>query len=191
MHRAVFLDRDGTLNEDPGYLSNPDMVKLFPGTGRALALLKNELKFKLLVISNQSGIARGLVTSKDVDHVNQKINLLLQSYDVSIDNFYFCPFHPDYNTEEECSCRKPSPELVFQAAEENHIDLPKSYFIGDNKTDIQCGKNAGLKTIWVKTGYGKEQISLLNKPTDFTTFVAEDILEASFIIKKDIDGEIV
>lgn len=190
MHRAVFLDRDGTLNEDSGYLNKPELVKLFPGTGEALSLLKNELHFKLIVISNQSGIARGLLTYNDVELVNQKVNELLESFNVTIDAFYYCPFHPDYNTEEECSCRKPSPELVFLAAEEYEIDLTNSFFIGDNKSDIECGNNAGLKTIWVKTGYGREQISSLNSATTFANFIAEDILDASYIIKKEIAGEI-
>ncbi len=91
---AVFLDRDGTLNEDPGYLGDPEKVILFPDTGKALSLLKNELKFKLVVISNQSGVARGLITSGDVEKINKKINFLLQSYNVSIDAFYYCPYHP-------------------------------------------------------------------------------------------------
>ncbi len=93
-NHAVFLDRDGTLNEDPGYISDPEKVVLFPDTGDALALLK-KYGFLLIVISNQSGIARGLMTSKDVDAVNDKINNLLSEYKIKIDAFYYCPAHPE------------------------------------------------------------------------------------------------
>jgi D-glycero-D-manno-heptose 1,7-bisphosphate phosphatase len=186
---AVFLDRDGTLNDDPGYLGDPDKVVLFPNTAKALSLLKNELKFKLVVISNQSGIARGLISSEDVESVNQRINQLLGDFNVQIDAFYYCPYHPEFNTPEECICRKPSPELVFRAADELKIDLSRSYFIGDTPGDIQCGLNAGLKTILVKTGYGQESFYILQKENKIPTFVAGDILEAAQIIYKDYRGE--
>jgi len=186
---AVFLDRDGTLNEDPGYLGDPEKVILFPDTGKALSLLKNELKFKLVVISNQSGVARGLITSGDVEKINKKINFLLQSYNVSIDAFYYCPYHPDFNTSEECSCRKPSPELVFKASGEMNIDLSGSYFIGDSASDIECGMNAGLKTILVKTGYGEENFYILQKQNKIPTFVARDLWDAVNFINKDYRGE--
>ena len=97
---AVFLDRDGTLNEDPGYISDPEQVVLFSDTGDALALLK-KYGFLLIVISNQSGIGRGLMKSEDVDAVNEKINQILSEYKVKIDAFYYCPAHPDYSSEEE------------------------------------------------------------------------------------------
>jgi len=182
---AVFLDRDGTLNEDPGYLGDPNMVKLLPGTGEALSFLKNELNFKLIVVSNQSGISRGLISREMVDAVNNKINILLSSYNVSIDAFYYCPFHPDFSTIEETKCRKPSPEMVFQAAKDFSLDLNGSYFVGDSAADIECGINAGLKTILVKTGQGEETFSVLKKQNKFPTFVALNIIEVSSIIKND------
>jgi D,D-heptose 1,7-bisphosphate phosphatase len=184
-NHAIFLDRDGTLNEDPGYLSNPEMVILFPGTGKALALLK-KYGFLLIVISNQSGIARGMMTAADVDAVNEKINFLLSNDKVKIDAFYYCPDHPDYNNGEECDCRKPSPKLVFEAAKEFNIDLEKSYFIGDSLSDIQCGKNAGLKTILVRTGKGEESFSILHKENNFPTFVADNLINACTFILGDI-----
>ncbi len=187
-HYAVFLDRDGTLNEDPGYLGDPGKVNLFPGTGKALSLLKNQLNFKLIVISNQSGVARGLLTVEDVKSVNRKINDLLAADGVAIDAFYYCPYHPDFSSPEKCGCRKPSPEMVLQAAEENDIDLEKSYFVGDAVSDIECGANAGLKTVLVKTGYGEESFSVLQKQNKFPTFVASNILEVSKIIQKDFNG---
>ena len=183
---AIFLDRDGTLNEDPGYIGNPNQVKLLPGVGEALSFLKKELGFKLIVISNQSGIARGLITKEMVESVNQKINELLAEYDVLIDAFYFCSSHPDFNSEEECLCRKPSPEMVLQAASEHSIDVKGSYFVGDAVSDIECGINAGLKTILVMTGYGEDSFSILKKQNKFPTFVAQNITEVSSIIKKDL-----
>lgn len=182
---AVFLDRDGTLNEDPGYISDPEQVVLFPDTGDALALLK-KYGFLLIVISNQSGVARGFMKSEDVDAVNEKINLILSEYKVKIDAFYYCPAHPNYSSEEECECRKPSPKLLLEAASEFNVDLRSSYFIGDTDADIQCGKNAGIKTILVKTGKGEESFSILQKENNFPTFVAENLLNASKFILGDI-----
>lgn len=188
---AVFLDRDGTINEDPGYLGDPDKVKLFPGTGKALYSLKDRLKFKLIVISNQSGIARGLISEKDVIAVNSRINELLKTDKVSIDAFYYCPGHPDFSTGNEADCRKPSPALVLKAASDLDIELEGSYFIGDSPADIQCGKNAGLKTVLVRTGYGTESISILQKQNIFPSFVAENIRDACNFIIEDFTGEII
>jgi D,D-heptose 1,7-bisphosphate phosphatase len=184
-NHAIFLDRDGTLNEDPGYISDPDKVVLFPDTGEALSLLK-KYGFLLIIISNQSGIARGKITNKEVDAVNSRINSLLSEYKVKVDAFYYCPAHPDYNNAEECDCRKPSPKLVFEAVKEFDIDLEKSYFIGDAVSDIQCGKNAGIKTILVRTGKGEESFSILQKENNFPTFVADNLLNACNFILADI-----
>ncbi len=186
---AVFLDRDGTLNEDPGYLGDEDKVKLLPDCGRALFLLKNKLNCKLIVISNQSGVDRGLITIEQVKKVNRKINELLSEYNVSIDGFYFCPFHPEFSGEEKSGCRKPSAEMVFKAADDFKIDLSKSYFVGDSVSDIECGKNAGLKSILVKTGFGVESVSTLQKQNNLPTFVAENILDAVKFILNDSIGE--
>ncbi len=185
---AVFFDRDGTLNEDPGYLGDPDSLKLYPDTGRALAHLK-KLNLKLIVISNQSGIARGILTDEMVKSVNTKMNELLSGDNVSIDAFYYCPYHPDYSEKNECSCRKPSPEMVFKAAKDLDIDLSHSFLVGDSVSDIECGKNAGVKTILVKTGYGEESLSILQKQNNFPTFVAQNILDVSNIIQKDFSGD--
>ena len=182
---AVFLDRDGTLNEDPGYLNDPEKVVLFKDTGEALSLLK-KYGFLLIVISNQSGIARGLMTSKDVDAVNEKINSLLSEHKVKIDAFYYCPAHPDFSSKEDIECRKPSPKLVFDASKEFNVDLQKSYFIGDTVADIRCAQNAGIKSILVRTGKGEESFSILQKENNFPTFVAENLFNACNYILGDI-----
>ncbi len=185
-NKAVFLDRDGTLNEDPGYLGDPERVKLFTGVGEALSILKNKFGFKLIVVSNQSGIARGLISKEMVESVNNKVNELLTGFNVSIDAFYYCPAHPDFNNDEETQCRKPSPEMVLRAARDLQIDLSKSYLVGDTVSDIECGLNAGLKTILVETGYGKESLSNLKKQNKFPRFVAHNFSDVSSIIQKDI-----
>jgi len=143
----------------------------------------------LIVISNQSGIARGLITKENVEAVNRKINNLLKISKVEIDAFYYCPYHPEFSTEEECSCRKPSTEMVIKAAEDHNIELKKSYMIGDAVSDIECGYNSGLKTVLVKTGYGNESFSTLQKLNKIPTFVANNILEACTFIEKDFSGE--
>jgi histidinol-phosphate phosphatase family protein len=116
-----------------------------------------------------------------------KINELLLKDNVKIDAFYYCPYHPNFNSEEECKCRKPSPELVFKAAKDFSVDLDKSYFVGDAVSDIECGMNAGVKTLLVKTGYGLESLSILQNK--FASFVAENISDACNIIINDYSGE--
>lgn len=188
-NKAIFLDRDGTLNEDPGYLGDPAQVILFPTVGEALNILKNQLNFLLIVVSNQSGVARGLITEEDVKKVNSRINEILSEYDVKIDDFYYCIAHPDFNSVEECNCRKPSPKMIVDASEKFNIDLKKSYLIGDNISDIEAAINAGCKSILVKTGYGKETICMLQKQNKFPSFVAENLMDAVNFIIKDISGE--
>lgn len=187
-NRAVFLDRDGTLNENPGYLGDPGKVILLPFVGEVLSRLKNEFNYFLVVISNQSGIARGLITADQVEQVNEKINLLLKEFNVLIDKFYYCPFHPDFSTAEECSCRKPSTEMVEKAVEEFEIDRSKSFFIGDSVADIECGINADIKTILVKTGYGREALYMLQKENKIPNFVADNFLDAGNFIITDLNG---
>jgi D,D-heptose 1,7-bisphosphate phosphatase len=188
LNKAVFLDRDGTLNFDPGYLSNPKDLKLFSDTGVVLAALKNNYQFKLIVISNQSGIARNLITDEQVISVNAELNKKLLEFNVQIDAFYYCPFHPDFSSEEDCICRKPSPKMIFDSAKDFNIDLSKSYFIGDSVSDIQAGLEAQLKTVLVKTGYGAESISILQKENILPSFVAENLTEAYKFIINDSSG---
>lgn len=188
-NKAVFLDRDGTLNVDPGYISDPKQLILLPGVGEILSLLKNQYHFKLIVISNQSGVGRGIMTKKNVDEVNAELNNLLKTYNVLIDGFFYCPFHPDFNTIDECECRKPSPKMIFDSAKKFNISLPNSYMIGDTIADIEAGRNAGVKSILVKTGKGKESFSMLQKENNFPTFVAENLTEAGNFIIKDSFGD--
>lgn len=184
---AVFFDRDGTLNVDPGYLSDPEELELYPGVPEGIAELKS-IGFKIIVISNQSGIARGYFTDKVVDSIHGKINQLLSVFNTKIDAFYYCPYHPDFNTPEECECRKPSPKLIFDAASDHNIDLTGSYFVGDSVSDIECGYNARIKTVLVKTSISDERISNLKNQGKIPNFIAENFKEVCDFIKNDYCG---
>lgn len=190
MSIAVFLDRDGTLNEDPGYIGDPSKIVLFKGVPEALASLKNDFHFKLIVVSNQAGISRGIITEEQVVNVNNRINELLLPYNVQIDKFFYCPSHPEFSSAEDCVCRKPSPKMLFDAAEEFGIDLSKSYLVGDSKTDIECAMNAGVKSILVKTGYGNAHLSLLFEEKKIPNFIAENFPEAVDFLIHDYNGDI-
>jgi heptosyltransferase-2 len=144
--KAVFLDRDGTLNEDTGYLNSFNDLKVFPGVQENLERLK-EAGFKLIGITNQSGIARGLIQEDFVRACNAYLQKTL-----SIDDFFYCPHHPD----ERCQCRKPNVRLVRKARLNHHINLKKSYVIGDKTIDILLAKAVGAKGILVQTGHDRE-----------------------------------
>lgn len=188
--KAVFLDRDGTLNEDPGYIGDPEDVVLFPGVIEALFKLKNKLGYLLIIVSNQSGIARGLITDVQVKAVNQKIISILLSHNITVDGVYYCPAHPDFSNSEECKCRKPSPKMILDAAATFNIELSKSYLIGDSVSDIEAGINAGVRTILVKTGNGAESIYILQNQNKFPSFVADNIIDAGNFIESNSYGEI-
>ena len=138
--KAVFLDRDGTLNDDPGYLGDPKQMKLLPGVGEALSKL-HQAGFVLVVVSNQSGVGRGFFPVTALQPIHEKMNELLVPYKVRIKYFYLCLHKP----EDKCACRKPKPFLLLKAAKELSLDLSQSYMVGDKTTDIEAGKNAGCK----------------------------------------------
>jgi D-glycero-D-manno-heptose 1,7-bisphosphate phosphatase len=168
-HGAVFLDRDGTLMRDVDYCGDPKDVDLLPGVREALPKLKSA-GHKLIVITNQSGIGRGYFNEEQYHAVENEVGR--QIGEGVIDATYYCPHLPD----DGCKCRKPSPELVLQAARDHHVDLARSFFIGDKASDIDCGRNAGVKTILVRTGYGKETDQSL------ADFAADDFATAAKLI---------
>jgi D-glycero-D-manno-heptose 1,7-bisphosphate phosphatase len=141
-HPAVFFDRDGTLIRDAHYLSDPAKVEMFPDVPEALKRLK-EAGFRIVIITNQSGIARGYFTEKEYDAVQARV-LDLTGPGV-IDAAYMCP---DFGPR-----RKPSPEMILEAVRDLNLDPGRSYMVGDKAVDVQCGRNAGTKTIFVRTGY--------------------------------------
>jgi D-glycero-D-manno-heptose 1,7-bisphosphate phosphatase len=142
---AVFVDRDGTIMENVDYCSDPKQVRIFPGVPEALRRLKSNA-FKLIIITNQSGIGRGFFTNEQYRAVEAEV--LRQLGDGLIDACYFCPDVPGQHS----SCRKPAPGMILQATREHRIDLSRSFFIGDKEIDAECGRNAGVRTIRVQTG---------------------------------------
>ena len=178
---AVFLDRDGTINEEVGYLNDPSRLKLLPGVAEALKILKNA-GFKLIVITNQSGPARGYFPKELVFEINELIQKRLSKKGVILDDFFICFHHPD----EKCNCRKPKPGLILQALEKYPIDLKKSYLIGDKIIDIETAKSLGIKSILVLTGYGKGELKYIApKKEIYPDFIAKNLKEAAEIILKD------
>lgn len=167
---AVFLDRDGTLMEEVNYCSDPKKVRVFPGVAEALQRLR-QAGYKLIVISNQAGIGRGYFTEKEYRAVEAELERQLRP--ATLDASYFCPDHPDRAT----AFRKPAPGMVLQAQREQRIDLARSFFIGDKAIDIECGRNAGLRTLLVKTGYGADEHSRAGANWTVETFPeAADII---------------
>jgi D,D-heptose 1,7-bisphosphate phosphatase len=173
MKRAVFLDRDGTINVEKIYLCRPEELVIFPGAGAALRRLQ-DAGFKLVIITNQSGIGRGYYTRADMEAVNAALVAELAHDGVSIKKVYFAPEHPD----QPSRGRKPSPQFLFDARDEFGLDLAQSYFIGDKLVDVECGWNAGVKkSILVRTGYGAELA--LKEAAKLTRAVVVDDLPAA------------
>src|SRR6266567_3802447 len=166
---AVFIDRDGTIMEDCVYCSDPKNVKIFPGVPEALQRLKSN-GFKLIIITNQSGIGRGFFTIEQYRAVEAEV--LRQLGDGLIDATYFCPDVPGQHS----SCRKPAPGMILQAIREHQIDLSRSFFIGDKEIDAECGRNAGVRTIRVQTGFQRDTTGSI------ADWVAEDLAAATDII---------
>ncbi len=147
---AVFLDRDGTLNFDPGYLSQARQFRFLPKVRHALRML-SENGLELFVISNQSGIGRGLITREQLDEIHQKMTRELKKSGVALRGIFVCPHSPL----DACQCRKPSPKLVLKAVRAHRIDLWNSYFVGDKITDVETGMRAGLQTVLLTGGKSK------------------------------------
>jgi D,D-heptose 1,7-bisphosphate phosphatase len=153
-NRAVFLDKDGTLVEDVPYNVDPDRMVLIPGAGEALRRLR-DTDYKLIVVSNQSGVARGMFAESALLAVERRLRAMLAEYGVALSGFYYCPHHPDGATPEyaiQCDCRKPAPGLILRAAEEHGIELADSWMIGDILNDVEAGRRAGCRTILVDNG---------------------------------------
>lgn len=151
--KAIFLDRDGTINQYVGFLTNINDLTLISGASEAIKMINNS-GYLAIVITNQPVIARGELTFSELDEIHKKLETLLGNDGAYLDAIYYCPHHPDKGFKGEvkelkieCECRKPKPGLIYQAAKDFNIDLSKSYMIGDSKIDIECGKNVNLKTI--------------------------------------------
>lgn len=155
---AVFFDRDGTLNQEVGYLSRPEQVELLPGTVEALKIL-NIKGIAAIVVTNQSGVARGLFPEERIHEIHHVLQEKLRDEGAWIDRFYYCPHHPAYGSEryrQDCACRKPKIGMLQQAARDLDLELSSCYLIGDSMSDLEAARNAGMKAVLVLTGYGPE-----------------------------------
>ncbi|MGE0614186.1 MAG: D-glycero-beta-D-manno-heptose 1,7-bisphosphate 7-phosphatase [Bacteriovoracia bacterium] len=170
---AVFLDRDGTLNDDPGYINHPDQLKLLPGVGEALASLA-QAGYRLVVVSNQSGVGRGLIKPEAIPLINERLQSLLKPFGVRIDHFELCFHHPD----DKCACRKPSPQMIQNGARHLGVQLSGSVMVGDRRSDLEAGRSAGCgSVILVRTGDGEKTSGEISGAD--ADFVAKDLAEAA------------
>jgi D-glycero-D-manno-heptose 1,7-bisphosphate phosphatase len=174
---AVFLDRDGTLNEERGYIDRMELLRLFPWTGDAIRLL-NRAGFATVVITNQAGIARGLLDEAFLHAVHAEIDRRLAPG--RIDAYFFCPHLVDAGDaryRRECDCRKPKPGLIERAARELDLDLSRSFMVGDKWLDVACGRAAGVRPILVRTGHGAHEEARI-APTVQPDVILNNLMEA-------------
>jgi len=180
LRKAVFLDRDGVITEDPPhYAHRLDQLHIVPGSARAIRLL-NIRTFHTIVITNQSGVAQGYYTEDDVEIFNNVIkSLIAESSGAHIDAISYCPHHPDALVERyriSCDCRKPKPGMILAAAQRYSLALEQSFVVGDKWSDIDAGRAAGCKTVLVLTGHGKEEYS--HNPEGHADYIADNLLDA-------------
>jgi D,D-heptose 1,7-bisphosphate phosphatase len=179
--KAVFIDKDGTLIPDIPYNVNVDLIEIRKDVIDGLQLLQKE-GFLLIVISNQSGVARGYFKEEELNTVWERISSLLLPHHLVIDGFYYCPHHPGGRVKQfaiECECRKPSPGLLLKASNDHKVDLSQSWMIGDILNDVEAGKRAGCRTILMDNGNETEWIQNEWRTPDFTV---TDFYEAASII---------
>lgn len=174
----VMLDRDGTINVGYDYLSDPNQVELIPGAAQGLREMR-KMGFGLVIITNQSGIARGFFDLSRLDLIHQRLCGLLGGEGIQLDGIYVCPHHPD----DHCACRKPQTALVRQAARELGFDPIRSFFIGDQISDMMLGQAVGATTLLVVPGNGSQ---LASKSTAFANYVVEDLCEAAYVIRQKV-----
>jgi D-glycero-D-manno-heptose 1,7-bisphosphate phosphatase len=168
MRKAVFIDRDGTLMLDTGYCHEPEKVRLIEGAAEGLRLL-HDAGFFLVIVTNQSGLARGYFSEKELVAVNLRLRDELRAHGADFGAVFYCPHHPD----DGCDCRKPRPGLILRAALEYSLELESSFTVGDQESDILAGKSAGTRTVMI-SDVGVSQSS--------ADFIAKDLVEAAGII---------
>jgi len=177
MNRAIFLDRDGTINEDVGYFCTPDKLKFIPGAIEAIKMLQND--FLIFIVTNQSGIGMNTFTEKEFLQFNDFFEALLKHEGIIVTKVYYCP----HTKKEGCICHKPKPYFLRQAEREHGIDLKNSYVIGDHPHDIEMAHEVGAGSVYLLTGHGtkhKHELALLPQPD----FISNNIYEAATWIMK-------
>jgi D-glycero-D-manno-heptose 1,7-bisphosphate phosphatase len=181
---GLFLDRDGTINTEVDFLTRPEDLQLIPNAAEAIREA-NRLGIIVVVITNQSGIARGLMSEDDVQAVHQRLEELLAARGARVDAIYYCPHHPDYGTPQyrkACTCRKPKTGMLERAAQEFGFDLRSSFVVGDRWVDMKAGELAGCGTVLVLTGYGATEREECEK-TARVDHIAADLYAAWLYIK--------
>lgn len=183
---ALFLDRDGVVNADRHYLADPNEVEILPGVSEAM-IRAQQAGFWLIGVSNQSGLGRGIFTQDDFHAVMRQLDLLLKQQGIAFDAFFYCPHAPG----EDCLCRKPLPGLLDEAAKVLSFDLQTSWVVGDKKSDVALGRQAGMGGILVRTGYGKTQEEDVVKawPNDPQVTVVDGLPQAVDFILANTKGE--
>lgn len=187
---AIFLDRDGAVTDEVGYINHISRARIYPYAPEAIRLLKST-GLPVIIVTNQSGVGRGYFTEEIVNQVHRMVQDALQPAGTSIDAFYFCPHHPSAVIEkyrQECRCRKPATGMPEQAAEQFGIDLAASYVVGDTYRDMQMGFNIGARTILLMTGYGRGEYEhgRQNWPR-MPDLIAEDLLDAARLVLKELN----
>ena len=183
---AVFVDRDGTINVDVDFLSSPDQLQLIPRSADAIKEL-NDLGIPVIVITNQSGIARGLFSEKDLHQIHSTMDEMLGRQGATVSAYYYCPHHPNDGIDpyiKDCECRKPKPGMLNDAKREFGLNLQRSFIIGDKCIDIETGKSVGAVAIQVSTGYGLKEKDLC---ADIRDYYAVDLFDAVQFIKSKLN----
>ena len=190
--RAVFIDRDGTISEEVGYVNHPSRYRVFPYSAEAVRTL-NEAGWLAILVTNQAGVARGYFAEEMIGSVHNLLRQELERGGARLDAIYYCPHHPsvgDAPYRLDCDCRKPRPGLIHRAAEDFEIDLARSWMVGDRYGDMELAHNAGVRAAFVLSGYGRGeyefQRAAWRREPDL---VAEDLLEAARRIVSEKAGE--
>jgi D,D-heptose 1,7-bisphosphate phosphatase len=175
--KAIFLDRDGTINQYCGFITKPNQIRLLPGVAEAISLI-NKSEYLAIVITNQPVIARGECTFQELDEIHNRIETLLGEKGAYLDAIYYCPHHPDkgfagerVEFKIECECRKPKPGLIARAAKDYNIDISASFMVGDSPADIQAGQAAGCKTVYLTENSSDEASNATYAYSNLLSFV--------------------
>ena len=183
---TVFLDRDGTLIEEVGYLSHLDRIALYPWSIETVKLL-NRAGFKVVVVTNQAGVARGLFDEDFIDEAHRFLDQKFSDGGATIDKFYYCPHHPEASVEayrSECDCRKPKAGMLWKAAQELQLELSHSFVIGDRLSDLRLGQAVGARSLLVRTGYGETTARELTDDVEVAYTAPELMTAVAWILRR-------
>jgi len=187
-HVGIFLDRDGTINQEVDYVRSTDEFHLIEGSAPGIREL-NEQGWQVFVVTNQSGIARGFLTETQLAEIHSTLEKALRAHGASIDAIYYCPHHPDFGKppyRAVCDCRKPNIGMITRAIHEFDLDLERLFVVGDRLLDMQMGRAAGARCILVRTGYGERELELCRADGGSPDYVADNLSDAVQYIKRSL-----